>query len=202
MIFIYLYPMSREHAIVLYQPLLHRIASSILGSVSDAEDVVHDTFVKWLTIDTSKISNTKSYLIKAVTNNCLTHLENLERRKNELFKAIPHFIQEQRERHFDFDREVQQALDVIQHKLEPVERAVFLMREIFQLEYEEIQHALEKKKDHCRQLLHRAKKKLNSDAGADQPPKPHQPGFSEVFTNACQHGQLHELIQYLKGEIK
>lgn len=192
--------MSQEHAIVLYQPLLQRIASQILGSVSDAEDIVHDTFVKWLTIDTSQVKNTKAYLIRAVTNNCLNHLENLERRKNDLLRAIPEFIQETREKYPDADHEIQQALQVIHQKLEPVERAVFLMREILNLEYDEIQDILEKKKDNCRQLLHRARKKI--DSGDVVREEPVEKGFVQLFQNAIRKGELHELLMHLKGESK
>lgn len=182
--------------------MLQAIALRFLGSVSDAEDMVQDTFLKWLTIDAAHIRNTKSYLIKTVTNNCLNHIENLNRKKTEWMDSIPQFFTEKWDAHIDFDKELSYALEVIHQKLEPVERGIFLLREVFDLEYEDIQEIFEKKKDHCRQLLHRAKKKLDTESdvvsSADLPPV----SFIRSFRNACQHGYLQELILDIKDEIK
>ncbi len=194
--------MNRAAAITLYQPLLHSVAYRILGSVSDAEDIVQDTFAKWLTIDADKIRNTRAYLVRAVTNNCLNHLDKLERSKNELIEQIPHFIHEKWDAHIDLENELQHALQVIYHKLEPVERAVFVMREIFNYEYEEIQGIIKKKQENCRQLFHRARKKLERDSASDVNKQEMGPGILQAFRSACQHGNINELIRALKGESK
>lgn len=194
--------MSQEQAIALYQPMLHSVACRILGSMSDAEDIVQDTFLKWLTIDTSKVRNTKSYLIRSVTNNCLNHLQALEKHKNEWMDAIPQFLHEQWDRRMDFDKEIQEAIHLIHVKLEPVERAVFVMREVFNMEYEEIQEVIKRKKENCRQLLHRARKKMQSEDTNPENAMPARPGFLQIFKNACQKGQMNELIQHLKGDLK
>ena len=76
--------MNQAQAITLYQPLLHNIAYNLLRCKADAEDVVQDTFIKWLSIDQAKIQNTKAYLIKAVTNNCLNHISALKRKKGRI----------------------------------------------------------------------------------------------------------------------
>jgi RNA polymerase sigma-70 factor (ECF subfamily) len=191
---------SKEQAITLYQPLLQAIAMRILGSVSDAEDMVQDAFVKWLTIDTTKVRNARAYLVKTVTNNCLNHLESIQRKKDELMDSIPQFFMEKWDYHLDIDKELSHALAKVHQKLEPLEKGIFLLREVFQLEYEEIQEIFQKKKDHCRQLLHRAKKKLHADPqpGNQLPSK----GFIHTFHKACQHGSLQELISEMKAELK
>ena len=194
--------MSQEQAIALYQPMLHTLACRILGSMSDAEDIVQDTFLKWLTIDTSKVRNTKSYLIRSVTNNCLNHLQAIEKQKNEWMDAIPQFIHEQWDIRMDFDKEIQEAIDLIHLKLEPVERAVFVMREVFNMEYEEIQGIIKRKQENCRQLLHRARKKMQTEAVPVNNATPVRPGFLQTFKDACQKGQMNELIQHLKGDLK
>ena len=66
--------MNQSQAIQLYQPTLRSIAYNLVRSRADADDIVQETFLKWLSIDSDKIQNTKAYLIKAVTNNCLNHL--------------------------------------------------------------------------------------------------------------------------------
>ena len=68
--------------------MLQNIAYNLLRCKADAEDIVQDTFVKWLSIDQTKIQNTKAYLIKSVTNNCLTHLNSLKKKKEEYRDSI------------------------------------------------------------------------------------------------------------------
>ena len=71
---------DRSTAFVLYQPVLHSVALKMVGTLEDAEDIVQDTFEKWLHIDQSKIQNTKAYLIKSVSNNSLQFLNSLRHR--------------------------------------------------------------------------------------------------------------------------
>src|SRR5687768_18576398 len=65
--------LTQAQAISLYQPILQRIAVRMVRSKADAEDIVQETFIKWLLQEQEKIKNTKAYLIKAVTNNCINH---------------------------------------------------------------------------------------------------------------------------------
>src|SRR5690606_18016017 len=161
-------PMNHEQAIILYQPVLQAIAYNIVRCKADAEDIVQETFLKWLTLGPQKIENTKAYLIKAVKNNCLNHLDSIKRKKVDLFNQ--HNIAEILDRfketnlgHLDLDAEITKALKLIQSRLEPLERAVYLLKEVFDFDYESLQEALDKRKDHCRQLLCRAKKKLEDE---------------------------------------
>ncbi|MGE0590614.1 MAG: sigma-70 family RNA polymerase sigma factor, partial [Cyclobacteriaceae bacterium] len=133
--------MTQAQTIALYHPMLHRIAMRFVKCKADAEDIVQDTFLKWLSIDTEKIRNTKAYLIKSVTNNCLNHLEALKRKKEEYLENIhlPELITKFKELDFsqiDLHVDMQAALNVIHHKLEPLERAVFVLREVFNVDYE------------------------------------------------------------------
>jgi RNA polymerase sigma factor (sigma-70 family) len=157
--------MTQAQTIALYQPLLHRIAYNLVRSNADAEDIVQETFLRWLTIDQKKIENTKAYLIRAVTNNCLSHLETLKRKKEEYLETINanEFVQKLKEVNFsnlDLEADLKHAFKVMQAKLQPLERAVFLLKEVFDFDYDSLTKTLNKKKDHCRQLLARAKKKL------------------------------------------
>src|ERR1700754_1411020 len=118
--------MTQAQTIALYQPLLHRIAYNLVRSNADAEDIVQETFLKWLTIDQQKIENTKAYLIRAVTNNCLTHLETLKRKKEEYLETISssEIVQKLKEVNFsnlDLDVDLKHAFKVLQAKLQPLE---------------------------------------------------------------------------------
>lgn len=206
--------MNNEQAIVLYQPMLQQIAMKILGSMADAEDVVQDTFVRWLTCDREKIKNTKAYLIKAVTNNCLNHIEKIKRKKDELLEDwhIGTFIDQQKEKDFfkfDLENELSSALQVLHKKLEPIEKSVFVLREIFNVEYEEIQLIVNKKKDNCRKLFSRAKEKLSEetskinfpDLSTEIKKKYAQVDMLESFKNAAFMGNISDLIHDLKREV-
>lgn len=155
--------MNQAQTISLYQPLLHTIAYNLVRCKEDAEDIVQETFVKWLTIDQKKIENTKAYLIRAVTNNCLNHLQSLRKKKEQYFDSINFQelltkFKETNLSQLDLEVNLSAAFKILQTKLEPLERAVYVLKEVFDFDYEELQKTLNKKKDHCRQLFHRAKK--------------------------------------------
>lgn len=200
--------MNQASAITLYQPLLQQIAYNLLRCKADAEDIVQDTFIKWLSIDQSKVENTKAYLIKSVTNNCLNHLNSLKRKKEEYWDSIQLSdlmvkFKESDFAHIDLEKELSAAFKVIQTKLEPVERAAYLLREVFDYEYDEIQKVIDKKADHCRQLLNRARKKLNEEHGKIRLniQMPDTSNLFESFKKACHVEDASEFIQHLKADI-
>jgi RNA polymerase sigma-70 factor (ECF subfamily) len=195
--------MTQAQTIALYQPLLHRIAYNLVRSNADAEDIVQETFLRWLTSENQKIANTKAYLIKAVTNNCLSHLEAIKRKKEEYLENISssEFVQKLKEvnfSHLDIDVDLKHAFKVMQAKLQPLERAVFLLKEVFDFDYDSLQKTLDKKKDHCRQLLTRARKKL-----AEETSKIHfdMSGASQLM-DKFRGENISELIAHLKEDIK
>jgi len=198
--------LNQVQVITLYQPLLHRIAYNLLRCKADAEDVVQETFIKWLSIDPSKIENTKAYLVKAVTNNCLKHLQSLKKKKEEYWDSIQLSelltkFKESDFAHIDFEKELSAAFRILQAKLEPLERAAYLLKEVFDFEYEEIQKVLDKKADHCRQLLSRARKKLEDERGKIKIDLPDASQLLESFKTACNLNNAAEFIQHLKADI-
>jgi RNA polymerase sigma factor (sigma-70 family) len=198
--------LNHAQAITLYQPMLHNIAYNLLRCKADAEDIVQDTFVKWLSIDQTKIQNTKAYLIKSVTNNCLNHLNALKRKKEEYWDSImlSQLVVKFKESdfaHIDFEKELAAAFKVIQSKLEPLERATYLLKEVFDFDYEAIQKVVDKKADHCRQLFSRAKKKLNDSSSKIKMELPDASQLFESFKKACTLDNATELIGHLKNDI-
>ena len=197
--------MNQEQTIILYQPLLKTIAYNLVRCKADAEDIVQETFLKWLTLGPQKIENTKAYLIKAVRNNSLSHLDALKKKKEELFSQhnIADLIGRFKETsiaHLDLDVEMAKALKVLYAKLEPLERAVYLLKEVFDFDYESLQEALDKKKDHCRQLLCRAKKKLEDETSKISFELPDTSKWIESFRKACHMGDPAELLDELKKD--
>jgi RNA polymerase sigma-70 factor (ECF subfamily) len=198
--------LNTSQAISQYQPLLYSIALKMVGSLADAEDIVQDTFLKWLSVDQNKIKNTKSYLIRAVTNNCLNHLDSLKKRKNEYLETanLPEFFKTHKDVNifkFDIENQLSEALAILHAKLEPMERTIYILREAFNLEYEELQELLDKKKDNCRQLFCRAKKNLEKEAKKFTIDLSQHNTYLESFKKACAKGIPTDFINELKQEI-
>lgn len=180
----------------------------ILGCKADAEDIVQETFIKWLNAEQENIRNTKAYLIKALRNNCINHLQSLKKKKEEYLENLhwPEFIERFRDTDFtcpDLEVQMAKALHVIHTKLEPLERAVYLLKEVFDFDYKALQDVLDKKQDHCRQLLCRAKRKLHD--GKDNLAlviNPKRTALLESFRKACDFDNASELIEQLRTDIK
>jgi RNA polymerase sigma factor (sigma-70 family) len=199
--------LNQAQTIALYQPTLHAIAMRMLRCKADAEDIVQETFMKWLSVEQEKINNTKAYLIKAVTNNCLNHLSALKRKKVDYLENFqwPEFIEKFIETDFpsiDIETKLSNALDLLQHKLEPLERAVYVLKEVFDFDYKALQEILNKKQDHCRQLFCRAKKKLEDEKKhLNAVIQPKKTAFLDSFKNACDFGHASDLVAHFRQEI-
>jgi len=176
----------------------------MLRCKADAEDIVQETFIKWLSQEQEKIRNTKAYLIKAVTNNCLNHLAALKKKREEYLESFqwPDFIERFKTTdfsHLDLEAELSKALHVLQNKLEPLERAVYILKEVFDFDYKALQELLDKKQDHCRQLFCRAKKKLNDERKQFNAVfQPKKSALLESFKKACEFGQPFDLVAQLR----
>lgn len=186
--------------------MLHSIACRILKCREDAEDIVQETFAKWLAIDHEKIENTKAYLIRAVTNNCLKHIEAIRKKKEECLDAIhsselAHWFREININSIDIDANVKAAIRVLQTKLQPLERAVFLLKDVFDFDYDTLQKTLDKNKDHCRQLLCRARKKLADETSRIQFDLPRGSALIDSFRKACDMDNVAGLVNELKKDI-
>lgn len=197
--------MSDDKVIALYQPMLVSIAFKMVKNLMDAEDIVQDTLLKYLSSNRQNIQNVKAYLIKAVTNNSINHLKKLRQNAEELIDPLLHseWISSL---DFDFykidlESELSQAMKVIMKKLEPSERAVFLFREVFSFDYSEIAEIVEKKKDNCRQLFCRAQSKLQQEKekfslNLDQ----HKQTFNS-FLESCREGNFKNLADSVKANL-
>lgn len=199
-----LHSMNSSQTIATYQPLLQAIAHNLVQCKADAEDIVQDTFLKCLSLGPQKIENIKAYLVRAVINNCHTHLQKLQKKKEDLFdsvqvKELMRHFKESNVTQLDLDINLSVAFKVIATKLEPLERAVYLLKEIFDFDYDALQETLDKKKEHCRQLFCRAKKKLQNDVMPVELME--KPGLLEKFKQACHFGQVTAFVDELKNDI-
>ncbi|MCC5930806.1 MAG: RNA polymerase subunit sigma [Cyclobacteriaceae bacterium] len=174
----------------------------MVGCVQEAEDIVQDSFLKYLTIEQEKIENTRAYLIRIVTNNCINHLKAFQKKNFEYFDHVnfPSVTEWMDFSEIDFDEEVADALALLHKKLEPLEKIIFLLREVFNVEYEELQKILNKKKDNCRQILCRAKIKLAESKEKFQMDVPSYEKLLQSFKNACSIGNPEIIVRSILNE--
>lgn len=198
--------MTYEAAVIQYQPLLLSIAQRMVKNLMDAEDIVQDTFLKFLSQPPQVIENLKAYLVRAVVNNCLNHLKRLRQNAEELLDPLLHA---EWLSHFDFNMqmteregELSEAFKVLLQKLEPSERTVYLFREVFNFDYAEIAEIVEKRKDNCRQLFCRAQAKLQEEKVRFSLNIDHHKQTVQTFLDSCRGGSLLELVDNLKVDIR
>lgn len=198
--------MNNERVIIAqYQPMLVSIAYKMVNNIMDAEDIVQDTLLKFLSTKRENIQNVKAYLIKAVTNNCITHIKKIRQNAEELLDPLLHA---EWLGSFDFDlsridleADLSQALKVVMQKLEPSERAVYLFREVFSFDYSEIAEIVEKKKDNCRQLFCRAQSKLQEEKDRFNFNIDHHKQTFNSFLESCREGSFKNLVESLKTDL-
>ncbi|WP_422360937.1 sigma-70 family RNA polymerase sigma factor [Reichenbachiella sp.] len=155
--------MSQAEA-ALYRPLLHTIAYKIVGCSAIAEDMVQDTFLNWFKIERKEVKDAKAYLISSVRNLSINHLK---KKKDELFDNLtpnlPSFNISTDISYLDIKQEISDSMAVLLKKLAPAERAVFVLKEVFNFDYSDLPAIIGKTSDNCRQLLSRAQQKLNHE---------------------------------------
>lgn len=189
-----------------YKSLLFSIAYNMLGNVEAAEDIVQDTFVKWLEMEDGQVQYLKAYLVKSVTNRCINYM-NSARNQREEYKGIwlPEPLNSGYDNSFFAKIESYHALSigflVLLEKLSPNERAIFLLREIFAYDYAELAEIFDRSEDSCRQLLKRAKDNLGKDSRRFQIDFKVHEKILNSFLMAISEGNLGELIQVLKEDI-
>jgi len=155
--------MSQAEA-TLYRPLLHTIAYKIVGCSAIAEDMVQDTFLNWFKNERKEVKDAKAYLISSVRNLSINHLK---KKKDELFENftpnLPSFSINTDISYLDIKQEISESMAVLLKKLAPAERAVFVLKEVFNFDYSDLPAIIGKTSDNCRQLLSRAQQKLNQE---------------------------------------
>jgi RNA polymerase sigma-70 factor (ECF subfamily) len=197
--------MSNDGVVTVYQPLLLSIAHRMVKNLMDAEDIVQDTFLKFLSQPRESIENVKAYLVRSVINNCINHLKKLKQNAEELLDPIFHSEWlsqlDDRIQHIEWEHELSSAVRVVMEKLEPNERVVYMFREVFNFDYAEISEIVEKKKDNCRQLFCRAKQKMQEEKSRFSVSLEQHKQTFQAFVNSCHAGSFPELMSSLKEEV-
>ena len=161
-------PTGSEHAerFTVLRPLLFTIAYEMLGSATEADDVLQDSYLRWAAVDLSTVRDTKSYLAQLVTRQALNALRADARRREEYvgpWLPEPLLLDEQDpSADVVLAESISMAMLVLLETLSPDERAVFVLREVFGFDYGEIAEAVGKPAPTVRQVAHRAREHVRA----------------------------------------
>lgn len=187
------------------RPRLLSLAYRMTGSYSDSEDILQDAYLKFSRVPAEKIDSAPALLTTIVTRLSLDLLKSA-RKKREAYvgpwlpEPMPDLYLAHEE---DADREtVSMAFLLLLQKLPPVERAVFILREIFDYDYAEIARIVQKSADYCRQIFHRAKKSLRREHQASPQPGEKERELLAAFLAACAGSNLENLVSLLQADAQ
>lgn len=186
------------------RPYLFSIAYRMMGSVGEAEDIVQEAFLRWDRAP-EKVSSPKAFLSKVVTRLCLDELGSARaRRESYVGPWLPEpLLGEAPDASEGAERaeSLSIAFLVVLQSLSPLERAVFLLREVFDYDYAEIAEFVDRTEDACRQIAHRAKQHLAARRPRFATTSAQRDEITARFLQACAVGDLDALTELLAQEI-
>ncbi|MFA9456507.1 RNA polymerase sigma-70 factor [Halalkalibacter sp. AB-rgal2] len=192
-----------QEEFIKYKPLLFSLGYRMLGSVTDAEDLVQETFLRCYQIDTVQ-SNLKAYLCKVMTNLCIDLLKSSRYNREQYtgeWNPEPLLVSQDEPSFHAIQKEGLSIayLRMMEH-LSPYERAVLILREAFHLPYQDIAKMIHKQEANCRKLFSRAKTKISS-VEAESLSYDQNRILIERFIKAFQTQNIAELLQLLSEDV-
>lgn len=179
---------------------LNRLAYRMLGSVADAEDIVQEAFLRWLDTDRDAVREPEAYLSRIVTNLCLDHLKSAQhRRESYIGPWLPEPIIDLEKESFDDD--VTLPLLMALERLSPLERAAFLLHDVFGLSFDEIAGIIDRKPSACRQLARRARFHVRASRPRYALSKERGLEIASAFFEASRYGDLERLRSLLADDV-
>jgi RNA polymerase sigma-70 factor (TIGR02957 family) len=191
-------------AFLAHRNLLFTVAYEMLGSAADAEDVLQETWLRWAGVDLGTVRDQRAYLVQVTTRQALSRLRTLGRRKEsyvgpwlpEPLLTAPDVAED-----VELADSVSLAMLLVLETLTPAERAVFVLREVFQLDYDEIAEAIGKSPAAVRQIAHRAREHV----AARRPRGPVSAAQTQdalaAFQRAADTGDLQGLVDILAPDV-
>jgi len=191
-------------AFLAHRNLLFTVAYEMLGSAADAEDVLQETWLRWAGVDLGAVRDQRAYLVQIATRQALTRLRTLGRRREsyvgswlpEPLLTAPDVAED-----VELADSVSMAMLLVLETLAPTERAVFVLREVFDLGYDEIAEAVGKSPAAVRQVAHRARAHVAArrPRGAVSPAETRD--ALDAFRRAAETGDLQSLLDILAPDV-
>ena len=191
---------GHEDAAASFDPLrgkLMRVAYRMLGSVADAEDVVQEAFIRWMRADRAQVREPEAFLRRTVTRLCLDQLKSA-RLKRETYVGpwLPDPVVEEEE-----EEDVTLPLMLALERLSPLERAAFLLHDVFGLEFEEVAVSIGREPAACRQLAARARTHVREARTRFQVDRKRGLEIAEAFFAASRSGDMTALSAMLSADV-
>jgi RNA polymerase sigma-70 factor (ECF subfamily) len=189
---------------VTHRSLLFTVAYEMLGSAVDAEDVVQETWLRWANVDQTEVRDPRAYMVRIVTRQALNRLRSVSRRREEYVgEWLPEPLLTGPDVADDAElaENVSIAMLTVLETLGPSERAVFVLREVFDTPYEEIAEAVGKTPAAVRQIAHRAREHVALGRPRMQVDRAQQRAVVERFMVAATTGDVPGLLAVLAPDV-
>ena len=189
-----------------HKRLLFSIAYRMLGTVMDAEDMVQETFLRWQSCDQARVESPKAWLSTVITRLCINHLKSARvQREAYVGPWLPEPLVSGLSVDLGENAKLSDSLSlaflVLLESLAPTERAVFVLREVFNYEFSEIARIVEKTEANCRQILTRARKSIEERRPRFEATPEEAEDLIQKFEQAVQTGKLDDLLNLLAKDV-
>ncbi|MFE5589085.1 RNA polymerase sigma-70 factor [Streptomyces sp. NPDC056549] len=189
---------------VAHRNLLFTVAYEMLGSAADAEDVLQETWLRWAGVDADTVRDRRAYLVRITTRQALTHLRTLGRRKESYlgpWLPEPLLTSPDVAEDAELADSLSMAMLLVLETLTPAERAVFVLREVFELAYDEIAEAVDKTPAAVRQIAHRARAHVAARRPRGVASAAETRRTVDAFRRAVETGDLRRLLDILAPDV-
>ncbi len=196
-----------DDPVVVHRSLLFTVAYEMLGSAADAEDVVQEAWLRWSDLGAEKqaaVRDTRAYLVRVVTRQALNRLRTQVRRREQYvgpWLPEPLLTSPDVAEDVELADSVSFAMLTVLETLGPMERAVFVLREVFQTPYDEIADAVGKTPTGVRQIAHRAREHVAARRPRVQVTQAERRAVVESFLTAVRSGDIQALLQVLAPDV-
>lgn len=175
------------------------LAYRMLGSVADAEDVVQDAYLRWRTVERGAIAEPRAYLARVVSRLCLDRMKSAAVRREEYVGTwLPEPIEAEPARTLADDLSI--ALLLALERLSPLERAAFLLHDVFDMDYAQVAETIERSEPACRQLAARAREHVRDGRPRYEPSTDEARAVADAFMQAVATGDLAGLARTLADD--
>ncbi|MFI6292741.1 RNA polymerase sigma-70 factor [Nonomuraea sp. NPDC050790] len=189
---------------VTHRNLLFTVAYEMLGSAADAEDVLQETWLRWMKVDLDQVRDQRAYLVRITTRRALDRLRALSRRKEEYVGSWlpePLLTTPDVAEDVELAESVSMALMIVLETLSPTERAVFVLREAFGFSHDEIAAAVGKNPAAVRQIAHRARTHVDARRPREEVTPRQTRAVLESFQRAFETSDLQGLLDILAPDV-
>ena len=193
-----------EDPFVTHRSLLFTVAYEMLGSAADAEDVLQEAWLRWDDVDQSDVRDPRAYLVRVVTRQALNQIRTLSRRREEYvgeWLPEPLLTSPDVAEDVELAESVSMAMLTVLETLGPTERAVFVLREVFDVPYGEIADAIEKPPATVRQIARRARDHVAERRPRVRVSRSEQEAAVQRFLVAMRTGEVRELMEVLAPDV-